>query len=185
MLGFKVHGMGISGSKDLNKPPFKIDGVTLEWIPSNLKTDSIAVIFYKCPACLKTSIKIEGLGEQFSNNYKSFFYPSSKAKNYPDYVPQAIREDYEEAHKIINLSPKASATLSRRCIQGMIRNVFNVNKRTLAEEINSIKDQVDNKLWSGIDAIRKVGNIGAHMEKNINEIIPIEPSEAEKTTFTS
>ena len=43
--------------------------------------------------------------------------PSSLAKEYPDYVPQAIISDYKEAYLIKDLSPKASATLSRRCLQ--------------------------------------------------------------------
>lgn len=48
--------------------------------------------------------------------------PSSLALVFPEYVPAAIRQDYEEACKIRNLSPKASATLSRRCLQGIIRD---------------------------------------------------------------
>ena len=45
--------------------------------------------------------------------------PPSASKHFPDYVPQAIREDYGEACLIRDLSPKASATLSRRCLQGI------------------------------------------------------------------
>jgi hypothetical protein len=44
--------------------------------------------------------------------------PPSTAKVFPNYVPQPIRDDYIEACKIKDLSPKASATLSRRCLQG-------------------------------------------------------------------
>ena len=50
--------------------------------------------------------------------------PESDAKVFPDYIPQQIREDYVEASKIKELSPKASATLSRRCLQGMIRDFW-------------------------------------------------------------
>jgi hypothetical protein len=42
--------------------------------------------------------------------------PPSAAKHFPDYVPQAIREDYVEACLIRDRSPKASATPSRRCL---------------------------------------------------------------------
>ena len=45
--------------------------------------------------------------------------PQSQAKVFPSYIPRAILEDYEEACLIRDLSPKASATLSRRCLQGM------------------------------------------------------------------
>ncbi len=50
--------------------------------------------------------------------------PPSSAKVFPDYVPEPIREDYKEACAIRDLSPKASATLSRRCLQGMIRDFW-------------------------------------------------------------
>jgi hypothetical protein len=33
-------------------------------------------------------------------------------------------------------------------------------------------------VWEGIDAVRNVGNIGAHMEKDIDLIVGVEPDEA-------
>ena len=106
--------------------------------------------------------------------------PQSDAKVFPDYVPKPIRVDYEEACAIKELSPKASATLSRRCLQGMIRDFFGVNNmRTLFEEIESIKEKVDPLTWDAIDATRNIGNIGAHMEKDINLIIDVDTNEAE------
>lgn len=104
--------------------------------------------------------------------------PQSAAKVFPDYIPLAIRQDYEESCSIVLLSAKASATLSRRCLQGMIRDFYGISKRTLALEIDAIKDKVDPLTWKSIEAIRKVGNIGAHMEKDIDIIIEVEPDEA-------
>ena len=34
--------------------------------------------------------------------------------------------------------------------------------------------------WHVLDGVRRIGNIGAHMEKDINVIIDIDPEEAEK-----
>ncbi|MES2131738.1 MAG: DUF4145 domain-containing protein [Bacteroidota bacterium] len=104
--------------------------------------------------------------------------PNSSAKVFPDYIPQVLRNDYEEAAAIIELSPKASATLSRRCLQGIIRDYWGVNKARLVDEINAIEDKVDPLTWKSIDAVRKVGNIGAHMEKDINLIIDVDTQEA-------
>ncbi len=104
--------------------------------------------------------------------------PKSHAKVFPDYIPTGIIRDYEEACEIVNASPKASATLSRRCLLGIIRDFWGVSKSRLIDEINSIKERVDPLTWNAIDAIRKVGNIGAHMEKDINLIIEVDPEEA-------
>jgi hypothetical protein len=104
--------------------------------------------------------------------------PVSDAIVFPDYVPASIRTDYAEACAIKKLSPKASATLSRRCLQGMIRDFWGISKVRLIDEIDAIKDKVDPLTWEAIDAVRRVGNIGAHMEKDINVIIDVDPEEA-------
>jgi hypothetical protein len=104
--------------------------------------------------------------------------PASDAKVFPDYVPVAIRDDYAEACAIKNLSPKASATLARRCLQGMIRDFWTISKPRLIDEIEALEDKVDPLTWEAIDAVRSVGNIGAHMEKDINVIIDVDPGEA-------
>ena len=105
--------------------------------------------------------------------------PSSHALQFPSFVPKAIITDYEEACLIRDLSPKASATLSRRCLQGIIRDFWDVKKGRLVDEINAIKDLVDTITWQAIDSVRSIGNIGAHMEKDIDLIIDVEPKEAQ------
>ena len=105
--------------------------------------------------------------------------PSSHALQFPSFVPKAIITDYEEACLIRDLSPKASATLSRRCLQGIIRDFWDVKKGRLVDEINAIKDLVDPITWQAIDSVRSIGNIGAHMEKDIDLIIDVEPKEAQ------
>ncbi len=115
--------------------------------------------------------------------------PESTAKPQPDYIPEPIRQDYEEACKIRTLSPKASATLARRCLQGMIRDFCKIKEQTLSKEVKELKEQVEegkapqgvlHEAVEAIDAVRKVGNIGAHMDKEANLIINIDPDEAGK-----
>ena len=105
--------------------------------------------------------------------------PESQAKVLPDYIPSSIKEDYYEACRIRDLSPKASATLARRSLQGMIRNFWGIKKPTLKAEIDALEKMVDPLTWEAIDSVREVGNIGAHMEKDVNIIIDIEPDEAQ------
>lgn len=104
--------------------------------------------------------------------------PESIAKPYPDYIPDPLKQDYNEACLIVDKSPKASATLARRCLQGMIRDFWGVSKARLIDEIEGIKDKVDGDTWEAIDSLRKIGNIGAHMEKDINLIVDVDPDEA-------
>lgn len=98
----------------------------------------------------------------------------------PKYIPLAIRDDYKEASLIIEKSPKASATLLRRCLQGMIRDFWDIRGENLYNEINALKDKVSPHQWKAIDGLRKIGNIGAHMEKDVNLIIDIDSGEAKK-----
>jgi hypothetical protein len=104
--------------------------------------------------------------------------PAAETKVFPDYVPTAIIADYKEACLIRDLSPKASSSLARRCLQGMIRDFWGIKKDRLIDEIKALENKVDPTTWAAIDAVRKIGNIGAHMEKDINLIIDVEPSEA-------
>ena len=104
--------------------------------------------------------------------------PKPTAKSWPDYIPKAIREDYSEACLICELSPKASATLSRRCLQGIIRDVHGVKAGNLANEIQQIEGKISQEALDEINLIRITGNIGAHMEKDVNLVIDIDPDEA-------
>lgn len=114
--------------------------------------------------------------------------PAFHVKPQPDYIPQAIRSDYAECCKIRDLSPKASATLARRCIQGMIRDFCGISKARLIDEINELrKAEAEGRAPSGvtsesieaIDAVRKISNIGAHMENDISIIVDVDPGEAQ------
>jgi uncharacterized protein (UPF0262 family) len=104
--------------------------------------------------------------------------PRSLAKPYPSYIPQAILDDYKEACLIVNDSPKASATLSRRCIQGIIRDYWKISRPKLFDAIKELEVKIDPSTWRAIDGVRSVGNIGAHMETDINLIVDVDPDEA-------
>ena len=140
---------------------------------------TIAIEFFKCPQCEKYSIFAKEKGS-YSKDLNVPLIPNSLSKQFPDYVPKAIREDYEEAYSIVNLSPKASATLSRRCLQGMIRDFHGIKKSRLIDEIKALQTVVPVSQWKAIDSIRSIGNIGAHMEKDINTIVEVDSNEAEK-----
>jgi hypothetical protein len=61
----------------------------------------------------------------------------------------------------------------------MIRDFWGISKARLKDEVDALQDKVDPLTWKAIDAIRSVCNIGAHVEKDINLIVDIDPGEAE------
>lgn len=146
---------------------------------NGIDSDAISLEFYRCPNCQEISIYLYGKGEKTENIF-SPVRPNSLAKQFPNYIPKSIIDDYNEAYAILYLSPKASATLSRRCLQGMIRDFWGIVKPRLIDEINELQSKVSPSQWKAIDSIRSIGNIGAHMEKDVNTIVDIEPDEAEK-----
>lgn len=113
--------------------------------------------------------------------------PRAEGKPQPASVPSVLVDDYREACLIADLSPKASATLARRCLQGMIRDFCDIRKPTLAQEIAELRRQTDAaqappgvtiETVNAMDHVRHIGNVGAHMEKDINLIVPVEAGEA-------
>ncbi|KKS65948.1 MAG: hypothetical protein UV40_C0008G0011 [Parcubacteria group bacterium GW2011_GWA1_42_7] len=125
------------------------------------------------------SVDYKGIRQDWNVIHQWQLLPESEAMVLSDYIPQPIQQDYYEACRIRDLSPKASATLARRCLQGMIRDFWEIKKSQLKDEIDELKDKVDPDVWESIDAVRSVGNIGAHMEKDINIIVDVEPGEAQ------
>lgn len=123
---------------------------------------------------------VNSAGNRSSTTHRIWqLLPESEAKVLPEYIPEPIQEDYYEACRIRDLSPKASATLSRRCLQGMIRDFHGISKNRLIDEIKALEEKVETDVWESIEAVRAVGNIGAHMEKDINVIVDVEPQEAQ------
>lgn len=145
----------------------------------SLQEDHLLITTYECPSCGKLTVIAKGKGEDFGE-IDMYLQPTAVFKRFPNYIPSAIISDYEEAHLILKLSPKASATLSRRCLQGMIHDYWNIQEKTLNAEILSLQSKVSPQLWQVLDSVRKIGNIGAHMENYVNLIVEINPDEAEK-----
>jgi len=101
----------------------------------------------------------------------------------PPQVPADIVEDYAEACLVLAESPKASAALSRRCLQNLLRGSAGVKRGDLFDEIQQVIDSksLPSALAESIDAVRVIGNFAAHpiKSKSTGEIVPVEPHEAE------
>jgi hypothetical protein len=156
---------------------------------------SLYTTFYVCPnkECCQPTLQAElceteeffvnGSGHRervIAQHSQWRLLPFGRAKTYPDYIPGVLRDDYAEACLIADLSPKAAATLCRRALQGMIRDFWSVDtkSRRLWDEIKEIKDRVDHGTWEAIVALKDIGNIGAHMEVDVEMVVDVDPDEA-------
>jgi hypothetical protein len=103
----------------------------------------------------------------------------------PKEVPEEFASDYCEAAAVLSDSPKASAALSRRCLQHLIREVSVIKKSDLAKEIDELisSNTLPSYLADSVDDIRNIGNFAAHPIKSTatGEVLTVEPGEAEWT----
>jgi hypothetical protein len=103
----------------------------------------------------------------------------------PKEVPPWLAGDYNEACLVLPDSAKASAALSRRCLQALLRQAAGVKHSDLSKEIQEVLDsgKLPTQLAESIDAIRNIGNFAAHPMKtqHTGEILEVEPGEAEWT----
>jgi Domain of unknown function (DUF4145) len=162
--------------------------------PSGLSVFAVACLN---PGCKQLSLNLQMRARRNDEGYKLDLrkttqvwqlLPESSARPQPEFIPKPLVDDYVEACRIRDLSPKASATLARRCLQGMIRDFCGIAKPTLFKEIEALREQLDagtaakgvtHESVDAIDSVRSVGNIGAHMEKDVDLIIEIDPGEAQ------
>lgn len=169
--------------------------VKYDWIYSkSLQADKedgyvVEIQYSTCPNCLKlVAFLLEGeMGEYGVNEdadfNKTLIYPKNKRIANSDDIPKLYLEDYEEAIKVLSASPKASAALSRRLLQNILREKFKISEKSLAQEIQKFisLEGIPSHITDAVDAIRNIGNLAAHPTKNMNtgEIVPVENGEAE------
>ena len=135
-----------------------------------------------CPAC-KRLICILDRQDFLGNTRSSIVYPKGTARPVPVEVAKEFANDFREACLVIGDSEKASAALSRRCLQNLLRKKAKTKKKDLAPQIQEVLDSgiLPSHLADAIDAVRVIGNFAAHPTKSqhTGEVIEIEPGEAE------
>jgi hypothetical protein len=101
----------------------------------------------------------------------------------PIEVPSKYADDYKEACLVLSDSPKASAALSRRCLQTLIEDEYNIPNSSLNQEINTLVSQniLPSEISDLLHSLQWVGNFAAHPQKDSNtrSIIDVEVGEAE------
>lgn len=148
------------------------------------KNFSFSVSSTVCPACRQGTIKLEKHDPATGHPVEStIVFPRRTGRTgAPPEVPIALAKDFDEAGLVLSDSPTASAALSRRCLQGLLRDQ-GYAQRDLSTAIETVLSArvLPSALAANLDSIRQVGNFAAHPLKNTNsgEIVPVEDHEAE------
>lgn len=149
------------------------------------------VIIRNCPNCIKANFILLGYNyviesgrQKMVVDSETLFYPKGSQRNpVPIEVPEVFAKDYSQACLVLADSPMASAALSRRCLQHIIREELKIKDRTLDQEIQKVIEvsKLPSDILESIDAIRSIGNFAAHPIKSQSsgEIVDVEPGEAE------
>jgi hypothetical protein len=147
-----------------------------------------------CPACERAVITLGKMMELVKRDGTSSYvaqegsfrlvYPKAVSRSpIPPELPVEFAADYREAFLVLPESANASAALSRRCLQHLLREKAGVKKGDLANEIQQVLDskQLPTHMAEDLDAIRNIGNFASHPLKATNsaEIVDVEPGEAE------
>lgn len=139
----------------------------------------------RCPECLESIIylenKLPGVGTQ-----KHFIaYPAAASRPIPSEVIDPYRKDFAEAAAVLPYSAQASAALSRRCLQAVLKDKGGATKRDLIHQIDEAiaKGGLPAAIADQLHAVRNIGNFAAHPTKSTvtGEIMDVEPGEAEWT----
>jgi hypothetical protein len=109
--------------------------------------------------------------------------PKGAHRPLPPAVKEPFASEFVEACTVLPDSAKASAAISRRCLQTLLRDKVGIKERDLNAEIDKLlqSNQLPSYLADQVDAIRTVGNFAAHPIKSTDtgQVVDVEPGEAE------
>jgi Domain of unknown function (DUF4145) len=108
-----------------------------------------------------------------------FIRPKARYRPVSREVPEDLVSDFHEACLVLQDSPKASAALSRRCLEHLLEKQ-GYTQRTLEKKIDAVKD-LSSHISENLHYLRQIGNFSAHPIKSENsgEIQDVESGEAE------
>ncbi|WP_229664956.1 DUF4145 domain-containing protein [Polaribacter pacificus] len=150
------------------------------------------IAYSTCPNCEEIVVYLQRGELEYDNigmdyfediEWQKMIYPKKENFTNSDDIPKLYLEDYEESVKVLSASPKASAALSRRLLQNILREEYKIKEKTLVQEIQNFieLEGIPSHLTDAVDAVRNIGNLAAHPTKNKNtgEIVSVENGEAE------
>lgn len=138
-----------------------------------------------CPSCGKTMILLTTTNGETEVPHIEI-QAWGKELPHSELPPEVIEpylSDFYEAYFILADSPRASAALSRHCLQALLRDKAAVKPGDLSQEIEQVlaSKVLAPELASLLTAFLDVGNLVANPVKNSHPglIVAVEPGEAE------
>lgn len=147
--------------------------------------DHISIVVASCPNCRNAIINLDVVkitNDQYEVVEQLVVYPLVSGRSpVPPEVPENIARDYKEAALVLPFSPKASAALSRRCLQTLLRNAGGTKSKDLDKQIDEVLPHLPAYIGENLDAVRHIGNFAAHEQKSTTTgvVLDVEPGEAE------
>jgi hypothetical protein len=138
-----------------------------------------------CPECQESIffLKRRTVQDGVVSDLRFMVYPRSSTRPIPPEVPDPYRQEFSEACTVLGDSAKASAALSRRCLQMIIAAKLGATKRDLYYQIDEViaSGKLPSHIVDGLHAVRGIGNFAAHPSKSTSTgtIVDVEPGEAE------
>lgn len=141
-----------------------------------------------CPHChrlIVTKEDGEWYGHDFGITASQIVWPSGvkQGRTAASDVPKDVASLYEEASVVLPLSPRASAALSRRCLQQVLSEAGGAPKGDLFNQIEHVvkSGALPSHLVDSLHAVRAIGNIAAHTQKSTatGDVVDVEPGEAD------
>jgi len=145
----------------------------------------VSIVAAICPNCQRVIINLDvvkSINNQYEPTEQLVVYPLTGGRpRVPSEVPENIAGDYSEAALVLPFSPKASAALSRRCLQTLLRNAGGTKSKDLDKQINEVLPHLPAYIAENLDAVRHIGNFAAHEQKSTTTgvVLDVEPGEAE------
>jgi hypothetical protein len=140
--------------------------------------DMVRVFSSRCPNCGKPIVLAEIQSGEESPHHR-LVHPFNIVRTVPSEVPKEIQKDFLEAASVLSTSEKASAALSRRCLQNLLTD-RGYKGKDLSKQIDAALKDLPTTMGENLDAIRNIGNFAAHPMKfrSSGLIVDVEPEEA-------
>ena len=160
-----------------------------KWIMKSIVENNSSVWHTKsdlCPTCNKNTIYLVEHPRAGGHPKQEFLvFPRNASRPLPKEVTELYSKQFSQAVEVLPISHEASAAISRRCLQLLLREEAKVTPQDLSKEIQEVIDShsLPSDLEESIDAIRIIGNFASHPIKSTNtgEIVNVEEGEAEWT----